>query len=125
MMSSSPILLITGANTGLGFETIKALCRSSIAYTILLGGRSIEKAQGAVQLAQSQFTNCPSTLTAIQIDIESDDSILKAFDEVSAKYGRIDILINNAGKFERPLRTSRPHDTEQALSSKSISALVG
>jgi NAD(P)-dependent dehydrogenase (short-subunit alcohol dehydrogenase family) len=108
MMSSSPIVLITGANTGLGFETIKALCRSSNAYTILLGGRSIQKAQEAVQLAKSQFPNCPSNLTAIQVNIEDDVSISKSFEEVSTKYGRVDVLINNAGKSRRPLRASRP-----------------
>lgn len=108
MMSSSPVILITGANTGIGFETIKALCRSSNTYTILLGGRSIQKAEDAVQLAKSQFPNCPSSLTAIQVDIEDDASISKAFDEVSTKHRRVDALINNAGKSQMPLRASRP-----------------
>ena len=101
-MASSPVILITGANTGLGFETIKALCRSSNPYTILLGGRSIQKAQDAVQLAKSEIENSPSSLTAIQVDIEDDHSISKAFDEVSTKYGRVDVLINNAGEFSKP-----------------------
>lgn len=96
-MSNSPITLITGANTGIGFETIKALLGSPNTYTILLGGRSIQKAEDAVQLAKTQFPNSTSTLSAIQIDIEDDASISKAFEEVSAKYGRLDVLINNAG----------------------------
>lgn len=96
-MSNSPITLITGANTGIGFETIKALLGSPNTYTILLGGRSIQKAEDAVQLAKTQFPNSASTLSAIQVDIEDDASISKAFEEVSTKYGRLDVLINNAG----------------------------
>jgi NAD(P)-dependent dehydrogenase (short-subunit alcohol dehydrogenase family) len=104
MMNSVPIILITGANTGLGFETIKALLRSSNIYTVLLGGRSIQKAEDAVQTAKSQFPNSQSSLSAIQVDIEDDASIANAYDEVSTKYGRVDVLINNAGK---PLTTFR------------------
>jgi NAD(P)-dependent dehydrogenase (short-subunit alcohol dehydrogenase family) len=96
-MSNVPIILITGANTGIGFEVIKALVGSPNTYTILLGGRSIQKAEDAVQLAKTQFPNSQSILSAIQVDIEDDASISKAFDEVSAKHGRLDVLINNAG----------------------------
>lgn len=99
IMSTNPIILITGANTGLGFETIKALCRSSKPYTILLGGRSIQKAEDAVQLANSEFPNTQSSLAPIQVDIEEDDSISKAFEDISSTYRRVDVLINNAGEY--------------------------
>lgn len=102
-MSSNPIILITGANTGLGFETIKSFCQSSNPYTILLGGRSLEKAKAAVQEAQKQFPQSPSSLAAIQVDIEDDNSISQAFERVEKQYGCVDILINNAGKSCRKL----------------------
>ena len=107
MMESRPVVLITGANTGLGFETVKALRSSSKAYTILLGGRSLDKAQAAVQLVESQFSGKSSTLSAIQVDIEDDASISKAFENVSTRYGRIDVLINNAGELSKPRQLSR------------------
>lgn len=97
-MASNPVLLITGANTGLGFETVKSLCQSSQPYTILLGGHSLEKANVAVQEAQNQFPTSSSILSAIQVDIEDDDSISQAFEHVENQYGRLDVLINNAGK---------------------------
>jgi NAD(P)-dependent dehydrogenase (short-subunit alcohol dehydrogenase family) len=97
-MASNPIILITGANTGLGFETVRSLCHSPKAYTILLGGRNIEKANAAVKEVQTEFPRCPSVITAVQVDIEDDNSISRAFEHVATQYGRLDILINNAGK---------------------------
>jgi NAD(P)-dependent dehydrogenase (short-subunit alcohol dehydrogenase family) len=98
---SAPVVLITGANTGLGFEVVKALCQSNSTYTILLGGRSIDKAEAAVAEARPLRTAASTQLQAVQIDIEDDTSIAKLFTEIEQKYGRLDVLINNAGK-ERP-----------------------
>ena len=97
-MASNPIILLTGANTGLGFETVKALCRSPKAYTILLGGRSLDKANAAARQAQAEFSSSPSVINTVQVDIEDDDSISNLFEHVSKEYGRLDVLINNAGK---------------------------
>ena len=85
---SNPILLITGANTGLGYLTVEALCQSPTAYTILLGGRSLDKAKSAVQQLQTEFPKSPSVIKAVQIDIEDDESIAKLFEHVSDEYGR-------------------------------------
>ena len=96
-MASNEILLVTGGNTGLGFETVRSLCQSSKTYTILLGGRSLEKASAAVEALRKEFPQSLSTIEAIQVDIEDDDSISRAYERVENKYGRLDILINNAG----------------------------
>ena len=85
---SNPILLITGGNTGLGYLTIEALCQSSKAYTILLGGRSMDKVRNAVQVLQAEFPKSPSTIKPVQIDIEDDESIAKLGRQVSNEYGR-------------------------------------
>lgn len=98
-MAANSILLITGANRGLGLETVKALCKSKQAYTILLGARSLKDADAAVQMIQAEFTRCPSVLKGMQIDIEDDESISKAFEDISKHYGHVDILINNAGEY--------------------------
>lgn len=97
-MTSNTIVFITGANTGLGLETVKSLCQSSTAYTILLGGRSIDKANAAAKEVHSQFPSSRSVINTVQVDIEDDDSINRAFEHVSTEYGRVDVLINNAGK---------------------------
>lgn len=94
----SKIVLITGSNTGIGFEIVKALAGSAQPYTILMGGRSLQKVQDAISTVQNEISSSPSTLVPIQVDIESDDSIERALSEVQSKYGKVDVLINNAGK---------------------------
>ncbi|KAJ6110432.1 hypothetical protein N7486_002667 [Penicillium sp. IBT 16267x] len=97
------IVFITGANTGIGFETAKALATSDQSYIILMGARSLEKLQKAIATAQ-ELPESSSQFVPIQVDIEHDDSIKRAFSEVQAKYGRIDVLINNAGaQFDRQI----------------------
>jgi NADP-dependent 3-hydroxy acid dehydrogenase YdfG len=99
-MTSNPVILITGANTGLGFETVKSLFGFSKPYMILLGGRNPEKANSAIKEAEAAFPKSLSTLKAVQIDIEDDNSISKLFELINAEYGRVEVLINNAGKSE-------------------------
>lgn len=96
-MASSSILLITGANSGLGLQTVKALCRSSRSYTILLGGRDLSKAGNAAKEVQAEFPKSKSVIRTVQIDIEDDSSIENLYSHVASKYGRLDVLINNAG----------------------------
>ena len=107
-MSSNTIVLITGANTGLGFETVKSLCQSEVSYTILLAGRSLDKANAAAKTAQAEFPSSRSTIKTIQIDVEDDESINRAFEHVSSEYGRLDVLINNAGSLPRFLLKHHP-----------------
>ncbi|KAJ5936121.1 hypothetical protein N7454_005419 [Penicillium verhagenii] len=92
------IVFITGANTGIGFETVKALAASHQPYTIILGSRSLEKAKAAIVTAEREFPDSKSDFVSLQVDIEHDDSINRAFSDVQSKYGRIDVLINNAAR---------------------------
>ncbi|CAI7662337.1 unnamed protein product [Penicillium glandicola] len=92
---ASKIIVITGANTGIGLETVKALYHSDQHYHIFLGGRNLEKAQLACQDVTTEASQ--STVEPFLVDVESDESIEAAFDQIAAKYDRVDCLINNAG----------------------------
>jgi NAD(P)-dependent dehydrogenase (short-subunit alcohol dehydrogenase family) len=93
-----PVVLITGANTGLGLEIVKALIRSSTSYTILLEARNKDKAYAAIQQLRAEFPNSTVVVTAMKVDLEDDMSIERAFNFVADRYGRVDVLINNAGR---------------------------
>lgn len=98
-MSSPTIVLITGANTGLGLETVKSLFRSSTPYTVLLGGRSLEKATAAAEAVAKEYPESKSKATPVQVDIEDDASITALKERVEKEFEKVDVLINNAGMF--------------------------
>lgn len=96
-MSSSEVVLITGANTGLGLEIVKALAKSTRPYTILVGCRTASKGEAAIREVKTLHPSTTSTLFVVQIDLASDESIEAALNTITAQYGRIDALINNGG----------------------------
>jgi len=96
-MADSSIVFITGGNTGIGYETVKALYASPQPHTILMGSRSLEKAEDAISKLKGEVSEAKSDVVPIQIDIEDDASIENAFKNIESNYGHIDSLINNAG----------------------------
>lgn len=87
----STIVLITGANKGIGFEIAKKLAKEQPTYLILLGSRDPER--GAASAAELQAKN----VEAITIDVTSDASISAAASTIASRFGSLDVLINNAG----------------------------
>lgn len=96
-MASKTIVVITGGNTGIGYEVVKALLASDRLYHIFLAGRDINKAEDAAKSSVAEIES-KSTVEAVQVDVEDDESISKAFDKISSNQPRIDALINNAGR---------------------------
>ena len=112
-MSAKLITLITGANQGIGYHAAQKLAATG-QHTVLLGCRDLTKGQKAVEdLTTNDDDINTSDIEALQIDLDSDDSIKAAVETVEKKYGRLDIvspfpntftpfltyrqLINNAG----------------------------
>ena len=104
-MAAKQVILCTGANTGLGYEVVKALMKSDLPYTIFLGSRSMQKGEAALSSLKAEVTSSPSTIDVVQIDVTSDESIQKAYDTISSKSDKLDVLINNAGQgFDRQIQ---------------------
>ncbi len=85
------IALITGANKGIGLETARQLGRYGI--TILLGSRDEGRGETAAQTLRDEGLD----VTAVTLDVTNSDSIRHAVQRIETQYGKLDILINNAG----------------------------
>lgn len=85
-------LLITGANRGIGFETVRQMLKNG--YYVYLGSRKFESGQEAVNKLKAEGLN---NLEAVQIDISDSESIKAARARIGEKTNVLDVLINNAG----------------------------
>ncbi|ROO90613.1 NADP-dependent 3-hydroxy acid dehydrogenase YdfG [Actinocorallia herbida] len=85
------IALVTGANRGLGFESARALAGHG--FTVLVGARSAERGQEAA----ARITAEGGTARCVPLDVADDASVAAAADLIGREYGRLDVLINNAG----------------------------
>jgi NAD(P)-dependent dehydrogenase (short-subunit alcohol dehydrogenase family) len=96
-MTSKTLILITGANQGLGYYTAQQLAAEGT-YHVLIGSRDINKAKTAIEsLANDTSVKVDANdLEPLQIDINDDASISAAAETVEKKYGKLDILLNNA-----------------------------
>ncbi|KAF2135277.1 uncharacterized protein K452DRAFT_330270 [Aplosporella prunicola CBS 121167] len=93
-MSAARIILITGANQGVGFETAKNLALSSPANHVLIGSRSAERGRDAVKALQA--LPLQGSVALLHVDVTSDESLAAAQASVEATHGRLDCLVNNA-----------------------------
>lgn len=91
------IVFVTGANSGVGYETVRALLQSSEPYYVYLGSRSLENGNQAAKTLRDETPGSSSSIEVIEIDVSSDDSINTAFEKLNQGPGRLDVLVNNAG----------------------------
>lgn len=97
-MAARKAVLVTGGNNGIGYEAVKSLLQSKKPYRVFLGSRSLDKAKTAIEKLNEECPDTINTVEAIQLDLNSDESIEKAYEKVSADPGYLDTLMNNAGE---------------------------
>jgi NAD(P)-dependent dehydrogenase (short-subunit alcohol dehydrogenase family) len=90
---SGKVIIVTGANTGIGYETAKEVARK-YARTVL-ACRNLEKGEAALARIKEEIPN--ASVEVIQLDLSSLASVRQFAEDFKAKYDRLDILINNAG----------------------------
>ncbi|RFU26405.1 hypothetical protein B7463_g9931, partial [Scytalidium lignicola] len=94
---SSSMLTVTGANSGIGFETSRALINASPNYHVIMTARSLEKGKQALSELQSESPPPKGSLSLLQLDVTDEATISAAASEVEKSFGHLDVLINNAG----------------------------
>ena len=92
-MASKTVAIITGANQGIGFETAKRLATEHKDYVVIMTGRRKEAIEEAAKKLQADGL----AVEPLVLDVDSDESIEAAAQEVEQKYGRLDVLVNDAG----------------------------
>ncbi|KAH8705672.1 short chain dehydrogenase/reductase [Talaromyces proteolyticus] len=93
---ASRIALITGANSGIGFAIAKELAAAPEGFHVLLAGRTLSKVESAISEIETSGHGA-NGLTALELDVTNQTSIQTAASAVKQKFGRLDVLINNAG----------------------------
>ena len=87
------IAIVTGANSGTGYETAKALARKGA--HVVMGCRNQEKAEKAKNDILSEYPEV--SLEIIQLDLADLSSVKKFVEEFNKNYQSLDLLLNNAG----------------------------
>jgi len=97
------VAVVTGANTGLGFETARMLAAHGA--SVVLAVRDVEKGKrAAARIVEATSGADPSI---VQLDLTSLEAIRAAADELRGKHSKIDLLINNAGVMYPPRSTTK------------------
>ncbi|AMM18904.1 hypothetical protein AX769_00555 [Frondihabitans sp. PAMC 28766] len=92
--------VVTGANSGIGFETAKALARAGA--HVILGGRNLAKVEEARRALQSEVPSASTSTVAL--DLADLASVHSAASAILAEHGSLDLLVNNAGVMAVPER---------------------
>jgi len=92
------VAVITGANTGLGYETALALAEHGA--HVVLAVRNLDKGKDAAARITAESPRADIALQ--ELDLTSLDSVRAAARQLASDYDRIDLLINNAGVMYTP-----------------------
>jgi len=85
------VALVSGANRGLGFEVARQLSESGM--TVLLGARNLDNGLQAAR----RLAGAPGDVIAVELDITRQQQIDNLARWIDITYGRLDVLVNNAG----------------------------
>ena len=99
---SGRLALVTGANSGLGLETARALAARGA--RVLLACRDPERGE---QARQALAPIASAGIEVLAMDLADLASVARAAEQVATRHGQLDLLINNAGVMAPPRQLSR------------------
>src|SRR6202163_162922 len=93
---SKPVVLITGALTGIGRATAVAFARDGA--QIVISGRNQKKGDALA----AELRKLGATADFIPADVRKDDEVRALVDRTVKRFGRLDVAVNNAGTEGQP-----------------------
>jgi len=96
-MSTDQVVVITGCSSGIGFASAKKLAQKGhrvYATMRSVDGKNAEPAKALRQYAEQESVR----LRVLELDVTSDESVNRAIAQIAEDEGRIDVVINNAGR---------------------------
>lgn len=119
---SGKVAIVTGANSGIGYETARALAHKGA--TTILACRNKQKGRAAVEKIQNEKPE--GTAVLMLLDLGDLDSVRAFAGSFKAQYRRLDLLINNAGIMVPPLgQTEQGFETQFGVNHLGHFALTG
>jgi NAD(P)-dependent dehydrogenase (short-subunit alcohol dehydrogenase family) len=107
-MKDQRVAIITGASRGIGLAAALELARDG--YAIVAAARNAEKLEAAVK----QMRDAGAAATGVSVDMARPDDARRLVDAAAKEYGRIDVLVNNAGAAPLvPIAEMNPADFDQ------------
>jgi len=108
------VILCTGANQGLGFSIIEVTGQCEPSATYILCSRNLASGEEAAKKLKD--LGVKAEIEVLQLDVTNDEQIEAAVQHVKSKYGKLDMLINNAGIAKTgPQPYSDTHDSLAGL----------
>jgi NAD(P)-dependent dehydrogenase (short-subunit alcohol dehydrogenase family) len=95
-MSNSSVVLITGALTGIGRAAALAFAKEGA--SVVVSGR--KEAEG--KALEAELTSLGAKVAFIRADVRQEDEVRNLIDKTVARFGRLDVAVNNAGTEGKP-----------------------
>ena len=120
MKDGKKVILVTGANKGIGLEMVRQLSR--LGHTVILSSRNEQRGKEAKDKLDDEKLNTHFVL----LDMDEEESIREAVVRIKEQFGSIDVLINNAAilqKQDQSLLKSDWNTLEQTIQTNALAQL--